>query len=53
MSSAIKILSGGTVRSLMIDIGPLFERARGTGVDPLTRLPCLARESTSPDRGKG
>jgi molybdate transport system substrate-binding protein len=31
--STIKILSGGAMRSLMLDVVPLFERASGTKVD--------------------
>jgi molybdate transport system substrate-binding protein len=33
MSAQIKILSGGAMRSLMLDVAPLFERASGTKVD--------------------
>jgi molybdate transport system substrate-binding protein len=33
MSAAIKILSGGAMRSLMLDVVPLFERASGAKVD--------------------
>jgi molybdate transport system substrate-binding protein len=31
--SILKILSGGAMRSLMLDVAPLFERASGTKVD--------------------
>jgi molybdate transport system substrate-binding protein len=33
MSAAVKILSGGAMRSLMLDVAPLFERASGAKVD--------------------
>jgi molybdate transport system substrate-binding protein len=33
MSAAIKILSGGAMKSLMVDVVPLFERASGAKVD--------------------
>src|SRR5579863_57006 len=38
MSAAIKILSGGAMRSLMIDIVPPFERASGVKVEIEFRL---------------
>jgi molybdate transport system substrate-binding protein len=38
MSAPIKILSGGAMRSLMVDVVPLFERASGAPVDIEFRL---------------
>jgi molybdate transport system substrate-binding protein len=33
MSTTVKVLSGGAMKSLMLDIAPLFERAAGSKVD--------------------
>ena len=38
MPTSIKILSGGAMRSLMVDIVPLFERASGVKVEAEFRL---------------
>jgi ABC-type molybdate transport system substrate-binding protein len=35
---AIKVLSGGAMRSLMVDVVPLFERASGCNVEIEFRL---------------
>ena len=44
MFTKIKILSGGAMRSLMIDIGPLFERASGVKVEIEFRLTSVLKK---------
>jgi molybdate transport system substrate-binding protein len=44
-ATPIKVLSGGAMRSLMIEIAPLFERASGTKVEIEFRLTAVLRKA--------
>ena len=44
IAKTIKILSGGAMRSLMVEIVPLFERASGTKVEIEFRLTSVLKK---------